>query len=658
MRARVKRGAVGLSLFVTAVFPGAAMGAWTAPTLLPSHTSPRTGAMNAAGDAVVLLAALDHPGTHDHSVNLEAMTHEPGESWGAPVGVPSGDHFDGAQAAVDSSGGVLADWTRVDGGALYSVRPPGGPFGPAVELPVDNGKLVSDAAGDQLLVWGDAAGPAYASFRPAGGSFGARINLAPGQSVEPSQVAMDPKGDAVVLLDDPGGATEQAVYRPAGESFGPPQILDTRPAGAFGVSGDALALGANGTAVAVWHVLESDGVEALHEATKPPSGPFGAVMTLQPHDPVTASSLESVELAIGPQGDAVASWWAGTFRPSGTDLYALRAAYQPAGGTFTSATQLTAEGEGFGQQAFAVDSSGTAIGLWQRSPTLLNNWVTEATVRSRTGSFGAPVTLASNLPQADQWGTAQVAINPRGEAFLVWNNGEAINETVQATERPPGGTFAPPQTIGPSFGPTVLSVDDAGGALLVTSSWVAGYDPGHVVLRSATLPPSTFVGEPASFSASASDVWGTQVTWDFGDASTGTGSPVTHAYAKAGTYKVTVTAVTGPADQVSQTGTIRIRNAIWKLRVSPRCKHGHCAMRVRYRLALAGKVTLWVDRKHQSGRATHRVRGQLVRRGKRGHNTFRWAERIGGQQLRPGRYLLFARAPTGQIVSTPFRIRH
>jgi hypothetical protein len=390
-------------------------------------------------------------------------------------------------------------------------------------------------------------------------------------------------------------------------------------------------------------------------------------MTLQPHDPVTASDLQSVELAIGPQGDAVASWWAVDFQASGTDLLALRAAYEPAGGTFGSATQLTPEGEGMRQQSIAVDSSGTAIALWQRSPTLLGNWVTEAAVRPAQGSFGAPVTLASGEAGADENAPAQVAINQHGEAFLVWNNGDVVHETVQATERPPGGAFAPPQTIGASTGPNFLSVDDAGDALVVTSSWVAGYDPQHVQLRSVTLPPPTLAGEPASLSASASDVWGAQFAWSFGDHQTATGSPATHTYAKGGTYKVTVIAGLGPADQVSETGTIRIRNAIWNLRVSPRtlrlshrCRRGHCGTKVSYRLALAGKVKLWVERQAKSRRTKKRLvrlHGALTRHGKRGRNAFRFEGRLGGRRLTPGRYLLFARAPTGQVVSAPFRIR-
>jgi PKD domain len=627
--------------------------------------------MNGAGDAVVLMATSEHPGTHDHAVDLVAMTHEPGGSWDTPVHVPSGDHFDTAQATIDSSGGVFADWSRVDGRAFYSARPAGGPFAAAVELPVNNGKLVSDAAGDQLLVWGDAAGPAFASFRPAGGTFGAPINLAPGQGADPSQVAMNARGDAVVLLDMRAGGGdvgtgEEAVYRPAGGSFGAPQTLDTKPAEAANIGGDALAISANGTAVALWRVLNSDGVPTLFAASKAPGGSFGPRETLQPHDPVTASDLQSVALAIGPQGDAVASWWAVDFQQSGTDLFALRAAYEPAGGTFGSATQLTPEGEGMQQQAFAVDSSGTAIGLWQRSPTLRGNWETEAALRPAHGAFGAPITLASHQDGADQNAPPQVTINSHGEAFLVWNSGDGLNETVQATERSPGGVFAPSQTIGPSFAQNVLSVDDAGDALLVTLYWVAGYDAGHVLLRSVTFPPSTFAGEPTAFSASASDVWGAQVTWEFGDKATGTGSPVSHAYAKAGTYTVTVIAETGPADQVSQTGTIRVRNAIWKLRVSPRtlrlshrCSHGHCGAKVSYRLALGGKVKLWVERRTHRRRTKKgfvRLRGTLTRRGKRGRNAFRFDDRLRGRRLGPGRYVLFAQAPTGQVVSTPFRI--
>lgn len=175
--------------------------------------------MDGAGDAVVLFQVPENPGTHDHSADLLAMSHEPGGSWDTPVRVPFGDHIAAAQGTIDSSGDVFASWSRVNSRAFYSARAADGSFVPAVQLPVNNGKLVSDAAGDQLLVWSDAAGPAYASFRRAGGAFGAPVNLAPSQSATPSEVAMNPRGDAVVQLDvhtgdADVGTSEEAVFRP------------------------------------------------------------------------------------------------------------------------------------------------------------------------------------------------------------------------------------------------------------------------------------------------------------------------------------------------------------------------------------------------------------------------------------------------------------
>jgi PKD repeat protein len=55
-------------------------------------------------------------------------------------------------------------------------------------------------------------------------------------------------------------------------------------------------------------------------------------------------------------------------------------------------------------------------------------------------------------------------------------------------------------------------------------------------------------------------------TWDFGDGATGTGSPVTHAYATTGTFTVKLTANDGhnPSVQAAQTTvTVRSLTATW-----------------------------------------------------------------------------------------------
>jgi hypothetical protein len=132
-------------------------------------------------------------------------------------------------------------------------------------------RVATDAAGDMMVAWlrvtsfnGSWNCPCTvrAAFKPAGGSFGAPVNVSPSMPLNDSAqqiyLAMDAAGDAIVAWNGGQNPSDSSLYdsayaaiRPAGGSFGSPQLLD-QPSGnnMFGVSVVALAMDGAGDAVA------------------------------------------------------------------------------------------------------------------------------------------------------------------------------------------------------------------------------------------------------------------------------------------------------------------------------------------------------------------------------------------------------------------------
>ena len=81
-------------------------------------------------------------------------------------------------------------------------------------------------------------------------------------------------------------------------------------------------------------------------------------------------------------------------------------------------------------------------------------------------------------------------------------------------------------------------------------------DPARITSISATPNPAG-VNEPVRFSSSATGTDPLTYAWNFGDGATGTGMSPTHAYARPGTYTVTLN-VSNAAGRDSRTTTVTV----------------------------------------------------------------------------------------------------
>ena len=355
--------------------------------------------------------------------------------WQAPVTLSS----PGARArqpglAVDGRGAALVVWRQAGagGGVKAALRPAGGTFG-APQTVAGEGESPQpgfDASGAATLVWlrrgdeidGGCTLCVEASDRPAGGVFDVP-QLLPVEGAHP-RLAVDPAGDAVVLVRHPGGAGKpiRAIFRPAGGAFGAPQTL------AGGQTGEPhVAIDRRGRAIALW----SRGVH-VEAAFARRHGRFGKVRFVGHGD--------LPEFAANPRGDALAVW-----RIDISPRSRVLAAYRPAGGRFGRPRAISApdSGEEIGA---ALDRRGDALAIWRRRGRNGGNNRIEAAYRPAGGRFGRPRRLSRRAAAAY---APQVAFDRRGNALAVWElePGRGRGALLQASYRPAGGRFGKARTI-------------------------------------------------------------------------------------------------------------------------------------------------------------------------------------------------------------------
>ncbi len=475
------------------------------------------------------------------------------------------------QVAVDPQGDAVAVWRRFDGSKHIiqsATRPVGGSWSAAADLsaPGENAsepQVAVDPQGVAVAVWRRSDGTNYivqSATRPAGGSWSPVTELSKaGEDAEHPQVAVDPQGDAVAVWSRSNGTNSivQSATRPAGGGWSEATDLSASEQNA---EYPQVAVDSQGDAVAIW-LRYDGGHNIVQTATRPAGGSWSPVTELSK----AGEDAEHPQVAVDPQGDAVAVW----SRSNGTNSI-VQSATRPAGGSWPAAADLSAPGYDAYLPQVAVDPQGNAVAVWEREDG--SNWIIQSATRPADGSWSA----ATDLSKPGQNALApQVAVDPQGNAVAVWERSDGSNWIVQSARRPAGGSWSAatdlsgveqnaeyPQVAVDSQGNavTVWDLEEAGSNQIIQA---AGYDGAGPQLRSLSIPASGTAGEPLSFSVSPFDVWSAlgATSWSFGDGGSASAAAATHAYAAAGTYQVTVTAADALGNATSATGTVTVAAA-------------------------------------------------------------------------------------------------
>lgn len=361
--------------------------------------------------------------------------------------------------------------------------------------------VATNAVGDTVVAWTQVDGThtdqqdVVARFRPAGGSFGAPqvIGTTPpcyflGVFGPMTRAAIDSQGDAVVVwptVPDPMGANNTVIMasiRRSGEAFGPAkEISDSSQTAGFN---DArVVMNGAGTAVAVFtHWNGSNWI--VQESTRPPGGDFGIPKSVS----ASGQDAQSPDVAINGAGAVVAAWVRrdGTTNCGGGACEAAQAAVRPAGASSFASTQtLSGTTENASVPAAAIDPNGRATLVWVRSD--------DSIIRSLFLNSAGVVDSGTQSLSASGAGadTPDVAVDDNNTAVATWQISSGV---IQASARPSGGSFATPAqdisapgTSG-SFLPLPQVVVDPSGNAVV--AWSQATNAGNTLMIQAARRPA------------------------------------------------------------------------------------------------------------------------------------------------------------------------
>ena len=173
----------------------------------------------------------------------------------------------------------------------------------------------------------------------------------------------------------------------------------------------------------------------------------------------------------------------------------LTAASPAAASPWTTATNLSEEGQNAYAPKVAVDSAGGAIVVWTRHNGSKD--VAQAAVKPPGEPWGTPVTLSEASQEASE---PQVAMDPTGDAVVVWRQFNGSDYVVQAAVKPAGEPWSTPATLseaGQEASEPQVAMDPTGDAVVVWRQ----FNGSDYVVQAAVKP----AGEPWSTPATLSE---------------------------------------------------------------------------------------------------------------------------------------------------------
>jgi hypothetical protein len=474
----------------------------------------------------------------------------------------AGESAESPSVAVDAGADALAAWERTDketGNHVIEVAGrPAGAVSWGSPLTISSGsaegtlpQVALDSAGDGFATWLSKSGTEYsilASTRTGlGGAWAKPVTLETlGMSViddAQPRLSVDGKGDAIVVWEHVKGPESfvESSSRPSGApAWGPSQIVAED---AESLHNPEVGLDSAGNATAVW---EAKGASVrIDAAVRPAGGSWGAGVPLSE----SGGNANVPRLAVAGNGDAIAIWE--RFGEEGGNMAEIIEASTRAGAAFSHAAKVTkiqpTRGEVAGQHV-ALDEQGDAVVTWSETNTKNQDLIEASVGKIATDAWGAPVVLSGLGGNVEE--EPQVTVSPGGAAIVAWERTDGAHDIVEAAAGlASSGVWQaalPLSGTGEDADEQQLAVDARGDVMAVwrrfDGSFFLTEAAASPLLGSLSIPITGVVGQRLNFSVSPFEAFSvlTGTTWSFGDGSSSAGTSVTHSYAKAGSYPVSV----------------------------------------------------------------------------------------------------------------------
>jgi len=233
---------------------------------------------------------------------------------------------------------------------------------------------------------------------------------------------------------------------------------------------------ATGRGAAVFGVALALGLAAASQAA---ASPWTTAANLSEE----GQNAYAPKVAVDGAGGAIVAW---TRYNGSKDV--VQAALKPAGEPWGKSVTLSEAGEEASEPQVAMDPAGDAVVVWRQFNG--SDYIVQAAVKPAGEPWGKSVTLSEAGEEASE---PQVAVNPAGDAVAVWRRFNGSDYVVQAALKPASEPWGKPAALseaGQEASQPRVAVDAAGEA---TAVW-RRYNGSDHVIQAAQEP----VGEPWS----------------------------------------------------------------------------------------------------------------------------------------------------------------